>query len=180
LAFSVYYSTISDSYGSQDTPVTITNSTIVAGTSWVRSVCAFTVPSNAVGLKVGIVPEYYQSSGVVVYFAGMQLERGNFTMTPFEQRPIGTELALCQRYYYSESDAAIPMYPDQNGTGSRNRYFAVQFPVTMRTEGTASGYTGTGTPSVYYITPNNCVFYKQSSTNTLGVDLYSWTIDAEL
>lgn len=34
------------------------------------------------------------------YLTGVQLERGTVA-TPFEVRPIGTELALCQRYFYS-------------------------------------------------------------------------------
>jgi len=35
--------------------------------------------------------------------AQVQLEEGSFA-TPFELRPIGTELALCQRYYYKALD----------------------------------------------------------------------------
>jgi hypothetical protein len=41
------------------------------------------------------------TAGAADYFeiTGVQLEQ-NIQPTPFEQRPIGTELALCQRYYY--------------------------------------------------------------------------------
>lgn len=38
------------------------------------------------------------SQGVVVALGGVQLEEGEYA-TPFEHRPYGTELALCQRYY---------------------------------------------------------------------------------
>ena len=33
-----------------------------------------------------------------IYITGVQLEKGS-TVTSFDYRPYGTELALCQRYY---------------------------------------------------------------------------------
>jgi len=38
------------------------------------------------------------TSGATFYLTGVQLEAGSVA-TPFERRPYGTELALCQRYY---------------------------------------------------------------------------------
>ena len=40
------------------------------------------------------------TAGDFLYITDVQLEAGS-TATEFERRPIGTELALCQRYYYS-------------------------------------------------------------------------------
>ena len=46
------------------------------------------------------------TSGATFYITGVQLEKGS-TATSFDYRPYGTELALCQRYYYKNAPSAI-------------------------------------------------------------------------
>jgi len=67
---------------------TFTSGTL--NTSWAASVLA----NRAVGQTnvASSTSNYFQITGV-------QLEQ-NYQPTPFEQRPIGIELALCQRYYW--------------------------------------------------------------------------------
>ncbi len=67
---------------------------------WARYSTTFTIegaPSNTdkcLILSMGVTPS---ATGRAVV-TGVQLEPGPVA-TPFEHRPIGTELALCQRYY---------------------------------------------------------------------------------
>ena len=105
---------------------------------------------------------------------GVQLEVGSVA-TPFERRPYGTELALCQRYYYKLAP---------NNTG--NRIFmgynfsttlalgATCFPVSMRTRPTALEVTATA--SDYEIRHTNTVTtcsavptFNEATTNTAVV-----------
>jgi hypothetical protein len=80
------------------------------------------------------------TSSATFYITGVQLEKGS-TATEFEQRGIGTELALCQRYYAK----TFPMSTaPANGIGSYDGVFYSetpsgimpvamwQFPVNMR------------------------------------------------
>lgn len=67
-------------------------------------------------------------------FTGVQLEQ-NVQPTPFEQRPIGTELALCQRYYfrYYGNSGGYSRFPSTGASYSGTSWQGVlNVPVTMR------------------------------------------------
>jgi hypothetical protein len=80
------------------------------------------------------------TSGATFYITGVQLEKGS-TATSFDYRPYGTELALCQRYYYKSPQTAngegfITYQASGGWTGT------TCFPVTMRATPTMTyGYT---------------------------------------
>ena len=93
------------------------------------------------------------TNGATWQVTGVQLEEGT-AASPFENRLIGTELALCQRYYYrmsNTSDAgSVPFGLGFTRASNAIRPF-INFPVQMRvrptgveTSGVASHY------SVYY------------------------------
>ena len=66
---------------------------------------------------------------------GVQLEQGGVA-TPFEQRPIGTELALCQRYYWRFIATSTVSYYSMMQLRGGTVYAlggTLTFPATMRT-----------------------------------------------
>jgi hypothetical protein len=94
-------------------------STATLTTSWQR----FTFTSTTLGAAVSQLGLYLSwttvgSAGADdnVYITGVQLEKGS-TATEFERRPIGTELALCQRYFEKTSFFVV------NASAYSNYYF---------------------------------------------------------
>ena len=80
------------------------------------------------------------------FITGVQLEKGS-TATSFDYRPYGTELALCQRYYYqtvqtSGSNTSIASGFVNTTTEATG---LVTFPVSMRSAPTALVQNGTAT-----------------------------------
>ena len=85
------------------------------------------------------------TNGATFYITGVQLEKGS-TATSFDYRPYGTELALCQRYYWQLSAANAPYSVE--GIADSNSMFPIWFPVTMRA-GPTVGWSNS-TSSTYY------------------------------
>jgi len=69
-------------------------------TSWQLFTVTGVVPATANQVAVAFTYTPTGTAGAADYFeiTGVQLEQ-NYQPTPFEQRPIGVELALCQRYF---------------------------------------------------------------------------------
>jgi hypothetical protein len=82
------------------------------------------------------------TNGATFYITGVQLEKGS-TATSFDYRPYGTELALCQRYFYKVdgTDGLSSVGAGMSISTTEGR-IAVQYPVKMRASPTAS-YSGT-------------------------------------
>jgi hypothetical protein len=75
------------------------STTFTLTTSYQRFSASYNVPSSVTqhGLQFDFLPVGTASTNDFVDITGVQLEQGSVA-TPFEYRPIGTELALCQRY----------------------------------------------------------------------------------
>ena len=83
------------------------------------------------------------TNGATFYITGVQLEVG-VTATGFDYRPYGTELQLCQRYFYKVTGATGNNYmPIATGvvSAAATNDVSVPLPVTMRATPTAS-FTG--------------------------------------
>lgn len=86
-----------------DTTATLT-------TSWQRFTYSVLIPSGVNQVQPVFFYTPVGTAGAADHFeiTGVQLEQ-NYQPTPFEQRPYGVELALCQRYYEkSYADATAP------------------------------------------------------------------------
>jgi hypothetical protein len=154
-----YATTTADTFGSLASP-TVTS--IATGT--------FTVTSTVTNFTTNISIPAAATTGIQILFtvgaltAGLtwtignvQLEKGS-TATSFDYRPYGTELMLCQRYYYRQKAAA---QFDTFGTGLCDATTVAQaitvFPVTMRTSSTALEQSGTATDYLLRIANTNPV-----------------------
>lgn len=137
------------------------------------------------------------------YLTGVQLE-ANYQPTPFEQRPYGVELALCQRYY--QKSYATDVAPGTNTTvGSIYAHGSVasassvdpgpyiHLRTTMRAggqsitfykiDGTAGGWNIAGTPSPYYAGPNGFATYLTGGSGLSGSNTtvtFHWIASSEL
>ena len=111
-----------------------------AGSSRVGTANAWTGTTNvfAPSGSVNVVG----TNGATFYITGVQLEKGS-TATSFDYRPYGTELQLCQRYFYKVdgTDGLSSIGAGLSISTTEGR-IAVQYPVKMRASPTAS-YSGT-------------------------------------
>jgi hypothetical protein len=80
------------------------------------------------------------TNGATFYITGVQLEKGS-TATSFDYRPYGTELALCQRYYYRITDQSS--YATFTCGSTTIAQGVVNFQTTMRIAPTALEQSGT-------------------------------------
>ena len=122
------------------------NTTVTLTTSWQRfTVTSFSVPSNAQELTVffGYAPTGTAGANDWFDITGVQLEKGS-TATSFDYRPYGTELALCQRYYYRTTPGAGDRwFGSAQVSSSTTCYADVPFPVPMRSAPSALEQSGT-------------------------------------
>jgi hypothetical protein len=149
-------------------------------TSWARYSITTTVPSiSGKTIGTGLVAfEINLTTTPNTTFTfdiwGVQVEKGSIA-TEFEQRFIGDELRLCQRYYHriTSTSGSQPFLNGHNPTTTS--FFGVyNFPVSMRIPPTSIDTTGTA--GDYHITHSNTnttcnavPTLQESTTLTAGV-----------
>lgn len=136
--FEVGYATTSDSSSATYTTISGAITGTVNSSGYTQITWIGTVPSNAAGLYIGIVPTVVQASGAVLYMGQIQCEIGS-TATSFDYRPYGTELALCQRYYWRYTGGGYTGIGVGSANNATSANVSVKYPVTMRTSPTITG-----------------------------------------
>jgi hypothetical protein len=126
---------------------TVVTSTFAITTSWVKYTITGTVSASATQIGVQFQFESTGTAGAddSLNVTGVQLEKGS-TATSFDYRPYGTELQLCQRYFWNYTGYGNGAWANGQNTSTTNARIFVKHPVPMRSSPTLS-YTGS--PAVY-------------------------------
>jgi hypothetical protein len=189
LAFRSRYSNSTDALTSIATNITGASVSFNGSdvTSWTRQSYTFTVPSDAVGLTIELVPSAAQASGVSVLMTGVQMELGS-TPTAFKRAggTLAGELAACQRYF--QQLVTGTKFIGIGGYYSASYLFVgVHLPVEMRTSPTATVASGTNyykansaaggdntnSLTIENASPRQVQFYNNSeASGTAGQALY--------
>ena len=131
-----------------------------SGSNYQVTAGSWTAATNKIGVA-GTV-SWAQTAGATFYITGVQLEKGS-TATSFDYRPYGTELALCQRYFYLGGTLF-------QGANSAAGVFGglYPFPCPMRT---APSVSQSGTITIY---GPNFADYNASSPSVSAYAPYSF------
>ena len=102
------------------------------------------------------------TNGATFYITGVQLEKGS-TATSFDYRPYGTELALCQRYYFRKATGSLSAIGVGSYYSTTQIFTMFDLPVQMR-----------ATPSLDAASGTN---YYKAAVNSAGDGFDSFTLD---
>lgn len=149
ITWTAYYANTTDTFGTLASP---TRTQIATGTFTISSTEATYSTNISVPSAAGTGIEIVLTGGALLAtqtltIGDLQLEPGSVA-TPFEHRPYGAELALCQRYYELVSGFGIYTYVNSAATTTM---VPVMFKVSKRASPTM------GTPSAASVTNANTI-----------------------
>ena len=134
----------------------------------------------AMTLANATIPEVPLNQTGILDIINCQLEIGD-KATPFERRPIGEELALCQRYYQKLLQVGQYMLPLHVGSNLSSRDGRISYTTSMRvppnvTVNSMTGGTITGTQ----VDESSVRWYGSATTDATLFYLSDVRLDAEL
>lgn len=155
VTWTAFYANTTDTFGTLASPTVtqIATGTFTVTSTLTRYSASISIPSAATtGIQI-VFTVGAQTSGTWT-IDNVQLERGS-AASPFEWRPITTELALCQRYYQQSRSCAA-----DNGAATATKAYnvPVNFNVAMRASPTIS-YTAITSTNVTSRTAINIFEY---------------------
>ena len=133
VTWTAYYANTTDTFGTLASPTrtSIATGTFSVTTSETYFSAYFQIPMGVTGVEIVFTCPTL-TSGQTISFGNMQLEKGlRLVPTPFEQRPIGVELALCQRYY-EKSNGVVQVVGGATGFGGNTYWSWVSYKVEKR------------------------------------------------
>jgi len=177
VTWTAYYANTADTFGTLASP---TRTQIATGTFTVTSTLTnystqISIPAAATtGIEV-VFTVGAQTSGTWV-IGNIQLEKSP-TATSFDYRPYGTELDLCQRYFYKTNPSNTSQVGGLNGTFRTTTTVAgvAIFPVTMRVAPTT---TRGGTSDTFYVSGLSATASYSALAPTFSTEMMwaEWTI----
>ena len=184
----VYFSQYFGSGGSASVTTTVATS-IALTTGWQKFYYTATPPSIS-GKTVGassyldFIIRMPFNATFNIDIAQVQVEPGPVA-TPFERRPIGTELALCQRYYQLNSHGPSASQFSGNVTSGQAYQSVVRYAPQMRATSTvtlthAGGSNFPTTPGLVNGSPYGFQEQRTASATARGAFLSTYIADAEL
>lgn len=180
VTWTAYYATTADAFGTLASP---TRTQIATGTFTVTSSLAtysaqISIPSAATtGIEI-VFTVGAQTSGTWT-IDNVQLEAGS-TATDFERRPIGTEFALCQRYFEKGTFHSAGVASNGAGLGG-SLYFRVEKRAapTMEHTNTITSTVGSATTNVTILT-DSVSLYRIGTASAPYQYEQNWTAAIEL
>jgi hypothetical protein len=163
--WTAYYANSTDAFGTLNSP---TQTQIATGTFTINSTenkysATFPVATGS-GIAI-VISTGALNSGATLTIGELQLEKGSVA-SPFEFRPIQTELELCQRYYLKQQLSGAYFQDAYQNIVQSYTVNNIPLPVTMRATPTMS-FTGAA------FTLSNIFTNNVSAINP---SLYSWQL----
>jgi hypothetical protein len=143
VTWTAYYANTADTFGTLASPTRtqIATGTFTVSSTLTRYSAQISIPAAATtGIEV-VFTVGAQTSGTWVV-GNIMLEESSIA-TSFDYRPFGTELALCQRYFYSIPASTVGLGGWGSYNGATTGVLFYYNPVTMRTAPSVSNITGT-------------------------------------